>query len=223
MTKRSQQRSTVRGPRSRGARRLPGRLVLLGALIPLSTLFGQDSAPPKPEEDKNRELAETLIRKATTGTDEDLMDSIIRLMDSSARRLEIDFDAGDETQALQGQIVDRLDEAIKIAASQRRPQRSRRPSGDKRRMGEPGDRTKPGSVSGREQVPQTAGVQDSPPGGSVTDSKPASGTLEETRRAWGHLPLRDRDALIQGSDEAYLERYREWIERYYRALQESDE
>jgi hypothetical protein len=41
------------------------------------------------------------------------------------------------------------------------------------------------------------------------------------RRSWGHLPQRDREEVIQGIGEACLERYRVWIERYYRALQET--
>ena len=196
---------------------------ILLALMSTAIAFGQDPEPPKPKDEKDRQLAESLMRKASTGAAEDLMDSIIRLMRESARRIEYDFDAGDETQAVQRQIVGRLDEAIKIAASQRRPKRSRQRSGDKRRMAEPGDGSKDESASSRGQAGQTTDVTEPSAGGVVTDSKLKSGTLEETRRTWGHLPLRDRDALIQGSGEAYLERYREWIERYYRALQESDE
>ena len=55
------------------------------------------------------------------------------------------------------------------------------------------------------------------------ETKPVRGDLQETRRSWGLLPQRERDEMIQGSSEGYIERYREWIERYYRALQESGE
>ena len=34
---------------------------------------------------------------------------------------------------------------------------------------------------------------------------------------------REREEVIQGVSERYLERYRVWIERYYQALQESHE
>jgi hypothetical protein len=51
----------------------------------------------------------------------------------------------------------------------------------------------------------------------------AGGELREFRRAWGHLPMREREEIIQGIAESFLERYREWIERYYRALQETEE
>ena len=59
--------------------------------------------------------------------------------------------------------------------------------------------------------------------GSQAGAESTRGDLREVRGTWGHLPMRDREEVIQGIGETFLERYREWIERYYRALQESDE
>jgi hypothetical protein len=55
------------------------------------------------------------------------------------------------------------------------------------------------------------------------DQRRPGGDLQDLRRAWGHLPMREREEIIQGVGERYLERYRDWIERYYRTLQETDD
>ena len=49
------------------------------------------------------------------------------------------------------------------------------------------------------------------------------GPFRESRRGWGHLPARDRDELLQGVEEAFIEQYRPQIEQYYRALTETEE
>ncbi|MFQ5495803.1 MAG: hypothetical protein ACE5EX_10530, partial [Phycisphaerae bacterium] len=59
--------------------------------------------------------------------------------------------------------------------------------------------------------------------GTAEEADPRGAPFRELRRGWGHLPGREREELIQGISERYLDRYREWIERYYRALQEVDE
>lgn len=165
-----------------------------------------------------------LIRQIAEGSDEDVMATVMRLMKDSGRRLDLDFDPGAETQAVQQDIVDRLDEAILAAAKQRRRSRQRsRPSGDRRtRMTKRQDAAKDNPHSGDRQPPGAASERDGQPG-SESRVDAARGDLRETRRGWGHLPPRERDEVIQGSDEASLERYREWVERYYRALQETDE
>lgn len=178
------------------------------------------------DQDKEKEeLGEKLIRKATSDSDDDLMSEVIRLMNESARRLEIKYDPGEETQAVQSTIMDRLEEAIKIAAAQRRPQRSSggRPKSDKRE-GTPPPGKEEGEESKSDQAADTADAASAAGAGQVdaTGTLP-SGQLDESRRGWGSLPERDRDAVIQGSGEKFLERYREMIERYYRALQQSDE
>jgi hypothetical protein len=211
----------------------PGkRLPLVLAMLSLGSFFSAPAiaqepsrAPPEKQEKEKEELGEKLIRKATSDSDEDLMSEVVRLMNESARRLEIEYDPGEETQAVQSTIMDHLQEAIKIAAAQRRPQRSSggRPKSDKREGTPP-----PGKEEGQESKSgQAADAADaaSAAGGGQADGTGGlpSGQLDESRRGWGSLPERDRDAVIQGSGEKFLERYREMIERYYRALQQSDE
>ncbi|MEK7730739.1 MAG: hypothetical protein AAB363_02670 [Planctomycetota bacterium] len=199
-----------------------GVVVLLFG-IPAS--FGQDGTPPSEPPKKVDDLGERLIRKAVTDGEEDIMATIVRLMTEASRKMEIEFDPGEETQALQGRIQEKLEEAIKAAASKQRARKqSPAPTDpDKRRMPTTGK---------REQRPEAKAKGESSPGStSNTAEAPAAdgrseterAALQETRRSWGHLPSREREEVIQGVGEGFLERYRVWIERYYRALQESDE
>lgn len=174
--------------------------------------------------DSGKKLAEKLIRQAHGDGDADLMDTILRLMGSAAQRLEIKLDAGEETQALQRTIMDRLDDAIKVAGVRRRSrgQDQARSKGDKRRR--PQDESRPQGKRGdaEEDKRDPTSSDTKAVGGTRPHGNRPGGSLQESRRTWGQLPRREREEVIQGVDERYLERYRTWIERYYRALQESD-
>ncbi len=182
----------------------------------------KDVVSAKKERPKSK-LGERLIREIAQGGDDDVMATVMRLMEDSGRRLDIDFDAGAETQAVQQEIVARLDEAILSAAKQRRRGRRRKQqSGDRRsKMARKQDSAKADEKG--EQGQSNAESEQAGQRGSASQVDAAQGALRETRRGWGHLPPRERDEVIQGSEDASLERYREWIERYYRALQEIDE
>ena len=199
---------------------LPAVGLLFLWLCSSATTVGQDQPQPLKPKSQDNKLGERLIRKATSGAEEDLMTSIIRLMDEAAHRLEIEFDAGDKTQALQQRIMDQLEKAIQVAASQRRPMRSRqqRPRGDKRKM----VKERPPKAPSLKEQPGVASSRTTQAGTTAPSRSSSSGDLRETRRTWGHLPMRHREEIIQGAGERFLERYRAWIERYYRALQEPE-
>lgn len=222
---RSHLRSFSHSHRVSHSRRPRGRLALLGScaavlLVHGAALRADEDPPQREQEDK---LGERLIRESVGGS-EDIMQEIVRLMGESARQLDIKFDAGGETQSVQAEIVDNLDEAIKYAAAQRRlaRQSSSRQRSDKRRL--------PGAQPPNARSDQQAGKADTSDDTAETTETKGSpsvldmpeGSLKETRRAWGHLPERERDELIQGRDEAFLEAYRAWIEMYFKALQEAE-
>jgi len=160
-----------------------------------------------------------------TGGEEDLMAQVLRLMHESSRKLTLDFDPGTQTQGMQAQIVERLDEAVRLAAAQQHRTRGEgQGAGDKRRLpkeGETGE-SEQDEGAGREGD-ATAGGGSTGAGVATESPERRGGPLSERRRAWGNLPPRDREEVIQGSGEGFLERYRQQIERYYRALQEADE
>ncbi len=191
----------------------------------------QEKGRPPVSERRDVKLGERLVHRAVADADEGLMESITRLMKEAARRLEIEFDAGDETQALQRRILDRLNHAVKVAASQRRLRRQsgQHASADKRRMPKGRPRTadegkrSPEDESDRASDVNTASLRLGADSLRVEEGKSPGGDLRELRRSWGHLPMREREEIIQGITESFLERYREWIQRYYRALQETED
>ena len=211
----------------RRRRSAPG--AVLAVLIPLVVTQPVLSVQSEPRTSESRQteedLSRRLIRKAMSQSDEDLMDGILRLMSEAQRKLEVEFDAGEETRAMQAEIADKLDKAIEAAARQRRPRR-RTPSEshpDKRRMPSAAkrDAEKAGSAAGKAAGSSTSG--DVASTGETESADSLAGDLHDVRRGWGHLPSRERDEIIQGISEGYLERYRVWIEQYYKALQETDE
>lgn len=186
---------------------------------------GGDEKERAGQAERDEDLSRRLVRKARTGTDEDVMATIIRLMDETAHKLEIEFDASPETQGLQAEVLARLDEAILQAAQQRQtaPKDQQSAAGDRRRKPKDSDRSK------KDDAKAQSGEMDSQPSGSSeggsasTSADPTGGKMDDSRRGWGHLPRRERDEIVQGFGEDFLEQYREWIERYYRALQEKGE
>ena len=187
--------------------------------------FGRDGPPPSEPPKKVDDLGLRLIRKAVTDGEENIMATIVQLMTEASRKMEIEFDPGKETQAMQVRIREKLDEAIKAAASKQRARKqSQAPTDpDKRRMPTAGKREpRPEKkVQGESSSRSTSNTAEAPAADGRSEAQRAA--FQETRRSWGHLPRREREEVIQGVGEGFLERYRVWIERYYRALQESDE
>ena len=186
-----------------------------------------DSSETEEEPDSYEEdLGDKLLRKTVTGVEEDVMAQILRLMHESARKLSLDFDPGAQTQGMQVTIVERLDEAIKVAAAQQQRTRGAgQAAGDKRHLPEEGETGKGREAEGEdgEGAAATDGSGSTAAGVVTETPERRGGPLSERRRAWGNLPPREREEVIQGSSEGFLERYRQQIERYYRALQEADE
>jgi hypothetical protein len=214
--------------RTRNARQAHGLvLALLGsfaAIIFVAPTLAEDPPSPPPAKGES-DVGEHLIKKAIKGSDDDLMTKITHLMQGAAERLEVELDAGEEAQAMQRRALEHLDQAIKIAAAQRRPRSSPSSSGESEKR-ESSPRAKATSRPARRSDAEAgAAASAASTTGAAPDRKEESSAvkaLRDMRRGWGHLPARDREEVLQGIDEAFLDRYRAWIERYYRALQESE-
>ncbi|RME36796.1 MAG: hypothetical protein D6788_10860 [Planctomycetota bacterium] len=187
-------------------------------------LAGQGPPEPKKTDKTDRRLGERLIREAGGDREEDVMDRVLRLMDESAKRLAVAFDPGAETRRVQREILESLDRAIKKAASQRRMKRSRKRgrSADKRRMAAGSSKSQGSDASAGKTVRALSPSGMGPPQPGDAEEPVRGGRFREGRRAWGHLPQREREEILQGMRERFLERYRTWIERYFRALQEEE-
>lgn len=203
----------------RAVNRLPRFTVALWCATLGVAAFGSPLGTPEDKaKSDERKLGRRLIR-GTTADDEDIMEKIIRLINQTARRLEIDFDAGDETQSLQLEVLKQLDDAIKLAASQTKKSSGKQcaSTSDRRRRQESDKSRNAKANPNKGESAETAPAGRKPTAGGINGRD----DLAESRRGWGNLPQRERDEVIQGAGERYLERYRQWIEQYYRALQEA--
>ena len=184
--------------------------------------LGTPVAPLTSEEEED--LSERLLRRATGRGDGDFMDGIMRLMADAREQLDREFDPGKQTQALQQEIVKRLDEAISAAQQQTRRSSGKSTSRSDKRRGKQQAQPKqqPKQADGQTEQVKTGTGQAA---GTKGDAQRAerSRRLREFRRGWGHLPARDREEVLQGIDEDVLEPYRELVERYFRTLAEEPE
>lgn len=197
-------------------------LLFVACVLPLSR--AQEPLVEVRAPDEDPKLGERLIRKAVKGGEDDVMERIAELMSDAARRLEVQLDATAETQSVQKNVLGELDRAIKVAASRRRPkpQPQTSSSSDRREGSKQAPKDKP-SMKGKTEIAD-APTEDQTRQAEATPapSDLVGGALKESRRSWGTLPDRERDEIIQGLGEGYVEKYRAWIEKYYRALQEND-
>src|SRR5262249_12461951 len=129
----------------------------------------------------------------------------------------------EETQGVQAKALKAIDDAIAEARQQMSHPRSSssRQKGESRKAGQrdasrqqsKSSSAKPGAAASQSSGGPGAG----PPKGSRLSERP------DGRRGWGFLPQRDREAIVQGSNEEFQPRYREYIEQYYRAIAERAE
>lgn len=181
-------------------------------LIQCCVVWGQTTP-----DDRAKKLAEKLRIGKTQQND--VMTDVITRMGEVTNRLSREFDAGEETQALQLQIIADLDRAIEASIRRNEPGKGRsKPSLDKRRKSgrnrpkKNGKKTGDGKAAARAKKGTVKHADESKEGSSIRDRL----------RSWGQLPDRDRDEVIQGAREQSVPRFRKWIERYYRALAEEE-
>ena len=193
-------------------------LALLGARLP-------EEEHPAKSETKPDELAAKLIRDTVNqSTSEDPMVAMIREMSEVAERLQVAFDPGEQTQAQQRQVSAKLDEAIKAAAARRRAQSQPDPkqSADKRTMPSTKNEKRQGEKKQATEDGEAKASANKSAADEISPKQEAKSDLPGTRRTWGNLPQRDREEFLQGAEEQSLERFRPWIDQYFRALQESN-
>lgn len=140
----------------------------------------------------------------------------VELMGRSARRLTAARDTSLTTQRLQEDVLRKLDKLI-ADAEQRSQQNSNSssssssPQQEQQNTQQPAQGSPPQSSSG-ENRNDTA----SPSG----QSGPLGPELAADLAAWGALPNRVRDALVQGSSDRFSATYRKLTEAYFRMLAE---
>jgi hypothetical protein len=187
------------------------------ALPTLDDLLGIEGAAEEggaaelPGEDRDEELDRLL----SGGEIADEFRAAVELMGRSAVRLGSARDTSVRTQRLQEDVLRKLDKLI--ADAENRAQQSSSSSSSSSQ-----------SQQQMQNQPNQQGQQQQPGGGDnqaeVDPPGLRTGPLRPEEAAdlaaWGSLPARVRDALVQGSTDRFSATYRKLTEAYYRMLAE---
>ena len=145
--------------------------------------------------------------------DEKDLNNIGRLMDNSARRLDL-ARGGPATQKIQEKIVFRLDELIKQKENQAKQMAQGKPGDGQCPAGAPGD----GQGQQQAQGPPTGPQQDSFGGRDSGDGKVDTKKLRNYEAMWGKLPEAERAKIAQDFVRDMPPKFRPMIEDYFRSL-----
>jgi hypothetical protein len=146
----------------------------------------------------------------------------VNLMRQTASRLEAAQDVGIDTQRLQQQTLDRLDKMIEQAERNRQEQKSRSSSQSRQQQQQQESAQRQQQSSQAQQQAQQQGQQQgtSAQGGAVPRQEGTLNQQPPSTAAWGNLPDRVRDALLQGLSDRFSSRYKSLTEEYYKRLAE---
>jgi hypothetical protein len=194
----------------------------------LKSLGGDDSAPTK-----KPESTQPAGQPAGGGAPEsqpsndpfERLTQQIRDAESRLRRV----DSGDKTQELQRQIVDDLDKLIAQIEKEQQQQQNQSKSSQSQSK-------KPGSPQPQQQPSQPQ----QQPGSGEKDSENANDSQDGTRnstarkpdpgrmrslleKAWGSLPERERQDVMQSSVDDFPTKYQFVIEEYFKTLLRREE
>jgi hypothetical protein len=189
-----------------------------------------DNKEQLPEEANKDDVEQQELQQAMAGEDptaEQMEKDIMMVGDRMARsrqRLALNNDPGKTTQVIQQRILRDLDVLIEQSRKQAcpggQPQPGQKPG---QRMAKPGERQvadvigngkKPGSKSSKGASPAQ---QSSAPGQEATQTD-LSQEIKESASEWGKISPRTRNAVIEGSSEQVIEKYRRYVEDYYKGV-----
>lgn len=174
--------------------------------------------PATPETPKAADPARTELERELAGQriDDQFKEAIV-LMGDTASRLETGRDAGVQTQRLQEEVIKRLDMLIAAAKQQQQQQQqsSSQQQQQQQQQQQAQQRQEAGAVA--QSSADEPDEQGRRPGGKT---EPLREMLDAASAAWGALPPRVREALLQGGDEQFSSMYEAMTEQYYRRLAE---
>ncbi len=153
------------------------------------------------------------------------LEEAVQQMDEVSQRLAKSHDASVQTQRVQEQIIQKLDQMIEAAKQQQQQQQQSSSASQPQRPQDSGT----SQMQSQSQSPSPG--QSGPPqgneahqGGYSPGSVGAVGDtqkpIEELKQEWGQLPPRLRDELTEGIGERFSPVYRLMTEAYYRRLAE---
>ena len=129
-------------------------------------------------------------------------------------------ETGQPTRKRQEEVILTLDKLIELM---REKEQSGGGKGQGQGQGKGGQQPGPGGPTpGGTQQPGGPAQQSQLPGGPSREGPLAEGRRDPTGEEWGNLRDAEREEAAQFLRERFPARYREILERYYRALAEED-
>jgi Mg-chelatase subunit ChlI len=141
-------------------------------------------------------------------------------MGDAAKRLETATDTGLGTQRVQEDVIRRLDQllaSLERNQSSQSQQQSQSDSDQQSQRNQPNQQKRSQPTQGKETK---SGDGNTDWEGPPRQDGPLRPGLEAARAAWGSLPARVRDMLLQGSSDRFSSRYDELTRAYYKRLAE---
>lgn len=182
----------------------------------------EDAAPAEAQPDDSDALE--LERKLSAEELADKFRDAVRQMGEAADRIDRGRDVGLVTQRLQDEILKKLDVLVKQSE-----QNQGGSSGEQQQQSESqqsqGSRQRPPSQGNRQGEQSQAGDAENrgeamPPPGQDPEFRRQ---LDTARAAWGNLPERVRESLMQGSGDYFSALYEAMTEAYYKKIAEEGE
>lgn len=176
-----------------------------------------DAAKPedgKPLEDASKEDLDRLLTAAEMG---DVFKQAVTLMNDAAKRLNDKQDPSVQTQRIQEDVVRKLDQLLAALDKQQDQQQQQQ---------QQQQQDKPQNQPQRKSQQQQQGQQQGPSSDPQEGDRPMlqqgklNPGIDSARAAWGALPARVREMLMQGSGDRFSSRYKQMTEEYYKRLAE---
>lgn len=149
-------------------------------------------------------------------------------MARSRQRLALNSDPGKVTQLIQQKILDDMDALIEEARKQQAQSQSKPGQGKPGEgMPKPGDADggKPQNANGQgkgqkpgQQIGGTSPAGDSSLSGAGSNNADLSKDIHTAMTEWGGLTQRQREAVLESKGETVIEKYRNYLDDYYKSL-----
>jgi hypothetical protein len=190
-----------------------------------------DKLPEEASDDQidNQELEQSLLHSDGQPDPDQVKDNVALVgqrMGRSHQRLSNDHDPGQTTQEIQKRILKNLDDLIQMSRAQQAqpsPGDQSGQSGDgQASASDPNSTPKPdnGKAGQPDKNNSQSSAPSNPSGGGHDADTTAGPTADITQslKEWGSLSPRKRAAVIEAASEKPIEKFKDFIDDYYRAL-----
>lgn len=181
-----------------------------------------EASKASPEGGKDAAKAE-LDRQLSAVEMDDEFEQAVKLMSDTARRLGEAKDAGLDTQRMQEQTLTKLDKLIDMAKSQKQKKskskkKQEQQDQQQQQQDQQNKQSSQQNQQGQQEQQQQQGANAQ--GGVVAGQSGKLNAPPGAGAAWGQLPERLREALMQGTNDYTSDKWKALTREYYKRLAE---